>query len=136
MCGQQGAPIAKKSWSAFHVSVGSCTNFPNCPLVILKNPILSLCIQRNFTQRKWAPQIKDCSSSPKSLFPMKIDKSRRWMKQMMKKIWRWRGRNKNLRTLAAWQGKRLNKKRKMKRKDHDERKLKKENVILWHWKGK
>ena len=34
--------IAQKRWSAFQVTIGDCTIFPNCPLVILKNPTLSL----------------------------------------------------------------------------------------------
>ena len=38
---QQIAPLHK---SAFQVTIGGCADFSNCPLVILKNPILSLCL--------------------------------------------------------------------------------------------
>ena len=50
------------------------------------------------------------------------------MKQMMKKIWRWQGRNKNLRALAARQGKRLKKKRKKEEDENEEKRQRWEEV--------
>ena len=50
------------------------------------------------------------------------------MKQTMKKIWRWQGRNKNLRALAARQGKRLKKKRKKEEDENEEKRQRWEEV--------
>ena len=36
------ALLQKSAEARFNITVGSCTNFPNCPLVFLKNPILSI----------------------------------------------------------------------------------------------